>query len=283
MSPLTIDPYRTTSYSNSDSEQKTTVSAGYTWSNLNLSTRDYNSGSILTWRDITLQGAQVNVDFVKASSGDKKSIILNYAVSSQGYTTDDDINNELNKISAKSVKASSFGIAYEVTSVPEKLWFAPKWGIDFNGLKLKSYDAKLFTSNASYSQKGLISKYDIYKLGVYGGVQAKLIESGPVQLNVSGQVGIGTYLALADWIHSQTLKHPVSFYDMGLTFRTSGEVEMLFDLDKFFLFGKVQASYEVSPGFSLRNDRYSNGDIGSQRMFLEFSQIGFQVGAKAEF
>ena len=279
----TINPYRTRPQSNSAPEQKTIVSAGYVWSNLNFSTKAYDTGSIITWRDIRLHGAQVNIDFAEAPFGDKTSIGLNYSVSSQGYSTDDDANNYFNSIDAASAKASSFGLAYEVMSESEKIWLAPKLGIDFNCLKLKAYDSKLFTSGPNYFQEGLVAKYDIYKLGLYGGIQAKLIESGPVQLNVSGQVGVGAYLALADWIHRSDLKHPVSFYDMGLTFRTGGEVEVLFDLDKFFIFGKMQAAYEVSPGIGLHNQRFSNGDRGCQRMFFELSQIAFQVGAKADF
>ena len=264
------------------SGQKITISANYILSNLNLSGKYYRSGSILTWRDIHLHGAQVNVEFANAPFGfNKTNIGISYSASFHGHFIDDDVYNNADIISATSVDVSLLEISYKILS--EKGRINPMLGIDFSCLLLKNYDYKVFTSYYFEQGEGLAATYDIYKLGFYGGMQLKLIDSKILYLNASVQAGIGSFLGLADWVLRSAFLHPVSFYNFGLSLITYSDLDLVFKLGRFSVFSKVQIAYEISPwlGVDIQRQR-ENGNAG-QPVFLELSRISFNAGIKRRF
>ena len=268
-----------------EQEHKTTISANYETSDLSLNVKYHNTGSMLNWQDIHLRGARVNVEFDKAPWGyDRTSLGIGYSVSSGGHFVDDDSTNYANVINVLSPKTSLLDLTYEVFSLEDDK-FIPGFGLDFNCLKLRNYDNRRFDFNhLGFSTGGLIAKYDVYKLGVYGGMRIRLVNSDSFALNATGQLGAGLYLALADWIYRQDFKHPVSFYDIALSFRVAGGLEMGIRLgDDVILFSEAQIFYETSPGLGRSRQFLSDGDVGDQRIRFNLLRTSFSLGVKVEF
>jgi len=256
---------------------KVTISANYTLSGIGFSINDHDSGSILTWRDIYLHGAQINVGFNKTNIG------VGFHKSFHGYHTDDDATNKLNVIHIASTEAILLDLKYEILLEENK--FTPVLGMDFNYLRLENYNAKPYSSiNDIYYREnltGLANYLDIYKFCFYGGMQVKTDEK-LFYVSASGQIGLGTDLVLADWILRSDFKHPVSFYNISYCFRTSGDLEMGFKLGKLTIFTKALLIYEIGLGFS--EFFLSNGDGPSiQLTTLDFFRPAFNAGLKVSF
>jgi len=255
---------------------KVTISANYTVSGIGFSINDHNSGSILTWRDIYLHGAQINVGFNKTNIG------VGFHKSFHGYHTDDDATNKLNVIHIASTEAILLDLKYEILLEENK--FSPVLGMDFNYLRLENYNAKPYSSinNIYYRENltGLANYLDIYKFCFYGGVQVKADEKF-FYVSASGQIGLGTGLVLADWILRSDFKHPISFYNISYCFRTGGDLEIGLKLGKLTIFTKALLIYEIGLGFS---DFYlSNGDGSIQLTTLDFFRPAFNTGLKVSF
>jgi len=263
-----------------DAEHPVTISAAYALTTINLSQKYHDSGSILSWRDIHLQGGQLNVEFNKVPSAfNKTNIGVGFYKSFHGYATDDDTNNGLNVISVSSTEALLLDLKYEMLFINNM--FSPKLGLDFSFLKLDDYDVKSFYGSGSTIHKGLASRFDVYKFGYYVGMQMK-IAAGVFYMNVSGQIGTGIYIVLADWILRTDFKHPISFYDIGFSLRGGGDLEVGLKFGRFTIFTKVLLSYDYSP-FGTDNQFLSNDKEAMQFATFDLFRAGFNAGFKVSF
>ena len=264
-------------------ERNITVSTNYLYTNIYLSSRYIHAGSILTWRDVRLHGAEVNVEINKESSK-QENIGLGFSSSYRGHHTDDDTTNRVDGISAGSVDAILATFSYEVVTEYKDIKLDLKLGVDFNYLKLEDYDFKIYYANdETFYLDGLGSKYDLYKFCFYGGVQKKF-EHKTGYLVLFGQSGIGMYVGLADWIHRTEFKHPISFSDIGLLFRGSSGFDMGFKLNKSStFFCKAQILYEISPGLAINIQYGVDNRFAAQRIFLEYLNASLGAGFKIKF
>jgi hypothetical protein len=266
-----------------------TISADYRLSSLNFSTRGINSGSILTWRDVYLNGAYVNVNFAGALFGYQRSNIgVGFSGSFNGYWTDDDTNNDYDVIFVAAAEAYLLELNYEALSFDYGLnnGISHKLGFDFNMLFFRNYDAMPYMNWNSVpfgSIDGLTNTFDIYTLAFYYGVQAFYCK-GNFYTAISGQAGIGVFLSLADWIYRRDLKHPVSFSYFGFSFRGKSDFEIGFRFNRAFtLFSKALLMYEISPGLGLNTGYDNNDEIGVGGKFMELSRGSLNVGIKINF
>ena len=271
----------------SETADGVTISADYRLSSLNFSTRGINSGSILTWRDVYLNGAYVNVNFAGALFGYQRSNIgVGFSGSFNGYWTDDDSNNDLDVIFTAAAETYLLELNYEILSVDHGNNFelSHKLGLDFITLFFKNYNAAQYARYAStYEWEGLTNTFDHYTLAFYGGVQA-VYGTGVFYTAISGQAGIGICLSIADWIYRRDLKHPVSFSYFGFSFRGESYFEIGFRFKRgFTFFSKAQLMYEISPGLGLITNYNSNDDIGVGGVFMELSRASLNVGIKINF
>jgi len=276
---------KTAAQSGEKSADTVTITADYALSGIGFSIKDFDSGSILTWRDIILNGAQINVEFNKAPFVfNKTNIGAGFHKSFHGYHTDDDATNGYNVIHVASTEAFLLDLKYEI--LLEENRFNPKLGMDFNYLRLENYNAVpyfLSPSNISQNMTGLANKSDVFKYCLYGGMQAKIVEKNFFYMNVSGQTGLGLYFILADWVLRSDFKHPVSFYNISLCFRTGGDLEMGFNLGMFTIFTKALLVYEIGPvGFNkfFFSDSKKNT---IQFASLDFFRPAFNIGLKVNF
>jgi len=262
------------------SAQEITVCANYDLSDLTLSVKHLNSGSILTWSEIILQGARVNVEFEKALFNfDRTNIGIGFAVSSQGHHVDDDSNNYIDLISVMSPKTALLNFSYETLLLEDEV-FIPKIGFDFSYLKIENYDYRPYAQKYITPIEGIGSKYDVYKFGVYGGLQIKLIDSNFLYFNAFGQIGAGIYAALADWVHRDDWMHPVSFSDIGISFRGSSGLETGIRLGRFAIFVEAQFFYELSPGLGVNVQYHTDA---WQFTSLSLQRASFAAGLRVRF
>ena len=264
-----------------------TISAEYQLSSLNFSTKGINSGSILTWRDIYLNGAYVNVNFAGALFGYQKTNIgVGFSGSFNGYWTDDDSNNDLDVIYTAAAETYLLELNYEILSVDNgsNYCLSHKLGLDFITLFFKNRNAAHYARYApTYEWEGLTNTFDHYTLAFYGGVQA-VYGKGVFYTAISGQAGIGISLSFADWIYRKDLKHPVSFSYFGFSFRGESNFEIGFRFKRgLTLFSKALLMYEISPGLGLITNYNNNDDIGIGGMFMELSRASLNVGVKINF
>ena len=273
----------------SEERDRITISANYRLSSLNFSTKSIDSGSILTWRDIYLNGAYVNINFAGALFGYQRSNIgVGFSGSFNGYWTDDDTNNDYDVIFVATAEAYLLELNYEALSVDYGLnnGISHKLGFDCNMLFFRNYNAVPYmnwNSDPYGSIGGLTNIFDIYTLAFYYGVQAFYC-NGNFYTAISGQAGIGIFLSLADWIYRHDLKHPVSFSYFGFSFSGESDFEIGFRFNgAFTLFSKALLMYEISPGLGLSTGYDSNDDIGVGAKFMELSRASFSVGIKISF
>jgi len=268
-----------------------TISAGYQLSSLNFSTKGINSGSILTWRDIYLNGAYVNINFPGAPFAYQRTNIgAGFSGSFNGYWTDDDANNDLDVIYTAAAETYLLELNYEIFSVDRgsNFEFSHKLGLDFITLFFKNRNAAQYSRykedmDFTYEWEGLTNTFDHYTLAFYGGVQA-FYGTGVFYTAISGQAGIGISLSFADWIYRHDLKHPVSFSYFGISFRGESNFETGFRFKRgITLFSKVLLMYEISPALGLITNYNSNDDIGVGGMFMELSRASLNVGIKISF
>jgi hypothetical protein len=124
--------------------------------------------------------------------------------------------------------------------------------------------------------------YNVIRLGAYGGLAMTLIKSGPFYLNLGGHTGLGMLLGLANWKINTNFKKPLSFLDIGFTFRGGGELELGFKIRQITLFLAIQASYEISP-LIFDVVFLSNGQNGYGIGYTDISRASARTGAKIAF
>jgi hypothetical protein len=263
---------------------KVNVSVNYLLSNINFSSKHMYSGSILIWRDIYLHGLCLNVNFPKAPFGfDKSNISAGFSSSFHGYHTDDDANNDMNVIYVATTTTTLLDLKYEVLG--NKSMLNPKLGFDFNMLSFKNYKGRPFSGRPfrGWAEiEGLVSGYDIYKLGFYGGVQA-VYNNKVIYLEASGQVGISFYSALANWVNRPDLKSPVSFLESGFSFRAGSDVEIGLKLDRLAFFFKVLLFHEINPGLGMIIHYPVDEAESYEFHFFDLSRASLSAGLKVSF
>ena len=266
---------------------KTTISAHYLLTSVHYSNKSMNTGSILTWRDSYLHGAYLNVNFQNAPSYFNRSNIgIGFSGSFNGYHTDDDANNDANVIYVSTPKISLLELKYEMLHRGSMI--NPKLGIDFNMLMFKNYDTRAFPrKNSGISswwpeREGLRNTYDIYKLGYLAGVSV-FFGNRVVYLEASGQIGMGFYFARANWLSNDNFKSPVSFLDIGTSFRGGSDVEVGLKLSVFTFFVKALIDFEINPGLGISLQFQSDDTLHIQPIFFELSRASFCAGLKVSF
>ena len=269
---------------------KTTISANYLLTSVGFTVKDMGSGgSILTWRDIYLNGAYLSVDFQNAPSFfDRSNIGVGFSGFFNGYWTDDDANNSINKIHVSTTETIFLELKYEMHT--DKSVFNPKLGVDFNMIQFKNYDTRAFLGKPDYPEtimifmnmEGFVCGYDLYKLGFYGGVSA-VFGNRVVYLEASAQIGIGFYSGIGNWLNNPKFQNPVSFWDYGYYFRGGGDLEAGLKLGRVTLFLKALLSFEINPG--LGTDLYflSDDTSGTQFQSYQFTRASFCAGLKVSF
>jgi hypothetical protein len=270
--------------SESEEADKTVISANYLLTSVNFSSKYMTTGSILTWRDIYLQGFYLNVDFQNAYSYfDRSNIGVGFSSSFHGYFTDDDANNDKNLVYVSTTETTLLELKYEMRT--STYMFNPKLGFDFNMLLFKNYNGRAFTGRPFHyweEIEGLVCQYDIYKLGFYGGVSV-YFGNRVVYVEASGQVGIGFYLDRADWLNNPKFKSPVSFLDYGFSFRGGSDIEAGLKLGRLTFFCKAMIAYEINPGLGIDQQFSSNGETPFQLHFFELTRASLSVGLKVSF
>jgi hypothetical protein len=260
--------------------QELKVSVNYKLSTLSLSLKYLDSESILTWRDVYMHGAQATVEMDTSLFGfERAAVTAGFSGSTHGYFTDDDANNELGSIGVMSSEITSRELACDLLMNDQ---IGPRVGLDFNWLKIENYDYESVGYGYGGPITGLINTYNMYKLNFSGGIQAKLGAANGFYANLYGYAGVGIYLGIANWIHNSAYKHPVSFSDIGLSFRGGTELEFGFKTGRLTLFLGMQGFYEISPGLGL-DIQYLDGGIGRQGVFLDLFRASCSVGVKAAF
>ena len=263
---------------------KTTISANYLLTSVGFTVKDMGSGSILTWRDIYLNGAYLSVDFQNARSFfDRSNIGVGFSGSFEGYWTDDDANNDKNVIHVATTEALFAELKYEMRT--SKSLFNPKLGWDFNMLLLKNYDGRPFSGKPFLNWNnipGFTCGYDLYKLGFYAGVSA-VFGNRIVYVEASAQIGIGFYSGIGNWLHNPVFQNPVSFWDFGYYFRGGGDLEAGLKLGGVTLFLKALLDYEINPGFGTDLQFLSDDKYGTQLQSYQFTRASFCAGLKVSF
>jgi hypothetical protein len=245
--------------------------------------------SILTWRDIYLNGgrAAINVYDLPMGAIQRLHFVAGAAVSFNGYQTDDDANNHAELVSSGSTEALVLDFdfsasLYEYAS--DYITLDRKIGVDFSWIKLEHLDMRAFYRDVPRGDiDGLVNVYDIYKLGFYGDVKTRIIESDLLYADLSGQTGLSLAFGVADWMYRTDYKHPVSFLDVILFFRGKSEFELGLMIKQFTLFTKLQAGYEVSPGLTWGMQYLTSGEIPIQTKFVDLFRAAFTVGVKGSF
>jgi hypothetical protein len=271
-------------FAQSEEAGKTTISANYLLTSVNFSVKAMSTGSILTWRDIYLQGAYLNVDFQNTLSYfDRSNIGVGFSGSFYGYWTDDDANNDENVIYVSTTETLMLELKYEMRS--SKSVFNPKIGFDFNMLLFKQYDGRPFDDNHTksyYDVPGFVCGYDMYKLGAFAGVSA-YFGNKVVYVEASGQVGISLYLDFGNWLHNSNFKNPVSFLDYGFSFRGGSDIEAGLKLGRFTIFLKTLIAYEINPGLGIDQQFSSDGKNPFQLQSFQLTRASFSAGLKVSF
>ena len=271
-------------FAQSGEEGRTTITANYSLSGLSFSTKHNGSGSILTWRDIYLHGGYLNVEFPAAPGIFDRSIIgAGFSGSFQGYWTDDDANNDMNVIHVSTTEATLLEIKYEMLA--NGSMFNPKLGFDFNMLTLKNYDGRPFKRSSPYwweDIEGFTCGYDIYKAGFYVGAQA-VFRLDNMYLDVCGQIGLGIYSGIGNWLNNTVYKNPVSFIDSGLSFRGGCDVEAGLKLGRVAFFYRFMLAYEINHNFGITTQFLSDGKDAMQTHSFDLLRSSFSAGLKISF
>ena len=161
------------------------------------------AGSILNWRDLDLNMAQVGAEYKGYGF-----TVFGGGNGPYGYMTDDDIYNKLYQISNGDVKARYYGLdAYKRIIEEEK--FSVKGGISFSRLETDSYP-RFMISYDEAAGSGAVNIFDprapkamqIYNFNnAYGyiGADVSLAEDKNFIIRLSSQIGVGFGMNQLDW------------------------------------------------------------------------------------
>jgi hypothetical protein len=254
------------------------LSANYKLSTLGFSIRYLDSESILTWRDVYLHGAQVGVELGTSLLGyDTATIGAGFSRSAHAYFVDDDANNSHKSIGVMTGEIDLMELSLGLSMHDET--FSPRIGLDFDWLKIANYDLQTI-SRYGGTLGGLINTYDMYRLGFSGGIQAKVADSSGFYADLHGYAGLGIYLGIANWMRNPVFRHPVSFSDIGLSFRGGTEIEFGLKIARATLFATLQCFYDVSP-YSGIDIQYLPGGLAQQGTFMDLFSASCGLGVKA--
>jgi hypothetical protein len=260
------------------------ISVNYEFSVLNISAKYLGSESILTWRDIHLHGARLQAREMSSyiDGFDWMNLGLSFAMSSRGYHVDDDANNDFLTLSVADTDALRLDFDFSVENGGS---FHKRAGINFTWVHLKNYDCRIWDDNGvtPLGLPGEVSTlYDTLTLCFYFAMATNIVETKKLYLSFSALAGPGIFAGFGNWPWRPVFKHPVSFSDVGLLARTSGEVEFGVRFNSWTLFAALLGSYEIYP-FSLDIQYMANGELASQAVFTESSRFAACLGIKGAF
>jgi hypothetical protein len=263
-----------------------TISADYNLSYINFSTKSGEAQSILTWRDMYLHGAKIDVEF--SITGAALNIInmgMGFAGSFHGYWTDDDTNNDLDIIGASESKIHVFDLNFSLGNRNPNSGLTKRLGLDVSWLGFQNHDFRTFSYGAvSFADiDGQVASYNQFMYGLYGDINARLIATSFFYADLGGKAGLTLGIGEANWMRRSDLEHPVSFRSVGLFLRAGGITEIGFTLRMFTFFVNLQADYEISPWLSGLETFYKDGRTHSQGLYQELSRASCSLGLKASF
>jgi hypothetical protein len=265
------------------------VSANYLFSNMGISIKFLDVGSIITWRDIYLQGAQISAGF------GRNTISASFSFSGKGYHVDDDANNDIARISVADTKTTMLEVFWENSFLENGFWEKPLdenrfvlgIGADFNWISLKNYDSRHFPDGEKEYKffpriSGPVNTYDIYKLGGYFFVNTGFNNKG-FYADLSGHLGVGIFFNPANWILRDDFKHPISFADFGMTLKGGANAEAGFVVKRLAFFAALDFSYEISPALNIHTQYHSDGKTAVQAVVFNIYQASLRAGLRYSF
>jgi len=262
-----------------------TVSAEYNLSYLNFSNRSEKAASILTWRDMYLNGGRITGEAgVGADIFNRIYLSVEYAISFNGNWVDDDTNNANGRVGVTDSSVTVFGFDFALGNESGSL--TKKIGLNFTLLNFQNYNYRHFAQDGGpfYPDiSGKTSTYDQTMLGLYADVKTRLLDSSFFYADLDGLAGLALGIGKGNWLRRGDLKHPESFLTTGLFFRAGGSAEIGFKIKMFTAYLGIQADYEVSPWLSHHEMFYADGHTYEQGLFQELSRAVFNVGVKARF
>jgi len=262
-----------------------TVSADYNLSYLNFSNRSEKAKSILTWRDMYLNGGKITGEAgVGADIINRIYLSVEYAGSFNGYWTDDDTNNAHGYIGVTESSATVLGFDFALGN--ESGFLTKKIGLNLTSLNFQNYNSRHFAQDKGpfYPDiSGKVCTYDQTMLGLYTNVKARLLDTSFFYADLDGLAGLALGIGEGNWLRRGDLQHPGSFRTTGLFFRAGGSAEIGFKIKMFTIYLGIDAVYEVSPWLSHFEMFYADGHTYEQGLFQELSRAVFNAGIKASF
>ena len=257
------------------------ISSGYNISILAFSWNYLDSKSVLTWRDMYLHAGWLNINLGNVNILGHDELLLGacFATSFHGYSTDDDANNAFNVITVHDAAAYVLDIeAALIKHVSAKLGRITAF--DFNWTGLTGHNQRIFSRNTTVRDiEGIVYTYEIFKLGIYTGMQYKIVDKRHLSINLDGLLGLGIMFDVANWLHRADFSHPISFIDIGLLARTGATLDIGLRFGAFTLSAKLKSVYEFSP-LNMRLTYGWNGKIGLGLNFMDLFRNSLFVGVK---
>jgi len=261
-----------------ESQEAFEISAAYEFNNLFFSAR--SQPSILTWRDIYLQGFRLYVDVPPKNNRPPLKFQAAFAWAG-GYFTDDDT--RTSRMQTSCAEVTTQFLELEGVVVKGSPGLTPILGGDFSWLGLNTHDSMVFRFD---SDDGLYSRnttiFNLYKLGFFAGLG--LEKTGErFYGKLEGRAGLGLAVGAADWLLRSDLRHPVSYLTLNLLFRGTLAGEAGIRIKNWTLFTALRFHYEYSPWLGLiimgRSDSSSQPGI----WLMDFHYFALNLGVTYRF
>lgn len=271
-----------------EQQEGVVVSVNYEFSILNLSAKYLTSRSIISWRDMYLHGARLEAQLPShILNTDRMNLAASFGLSSHGYHTDDDANNDFQTMSVAATDVLRLDFDFSVES---GVSLRTRAGLDFTWLNLKNHDSRTWNSIGAGTPTatplglpGEISTlYNTLTLCFYFAMKTNIVETRTLYLGFSGLAGPGIFAGFGNWPWRPEFQHPVSFSDIGPLLRAQANVEFGFRAGSYTFFCALEGGYELYP-LALDIQYLSNGELASQAVFADSSRFAVRLGIKGVF
>jgi hypothetical protein len=248
-------------------------------------------GSRLTWRDVSLAGAQAEIKIPTKSSRAEFIVNGSWLSSNSGYSTDDDLDNyDITgnpTVSWGPVKADEQDISILVSKTIDKATKA-RFGLKFKRGDYKMYQAGDILDSNGWSwipgYTGATQKYAFYNFGPSIGVEAKLVNAKKFKTTFVSDLSVSYYHASADWPLRVQYEHPKSFEDDGLNAGLQTKVDMEYDFSKHVaITGFLGLEYFRNPFKMNRTIHTTQGDLDSKVNQVIYTAMSAGLGLKISF
>jgi hypothetical protein len=265
------------------------ISVNYEFSVLNLSAKYLTSRSIISWRDIHLHGARLEAREMPSflADFDRMNLAVSFGLSSYGYHTDDDANNDFLTLSVAETDVLRLDFDFSVES---GVSLRKRTGIDFTWMNLKNHDSRTWDSTGAGRPTGtplglpgeVSTLYDTLTLCFYFAMATNIVETRNLYLSFSGLAGPGIFAGFGNWPWRPVFRHPISFSDIGPLVRAQVNIEFGFRAGSYTFFCAFEGGYELYP-LALDIQYLSNGKLASQAVFADSSRATARLGIKGAF